>query len=284
MTGLDKRLHAWRDDLADVRLDGNVAAKRFVAGARRQVAAGCAPLRGAAAPGAMLVSELLFGETVLVFEEKDGAAWVQCESDGYVGYTESAALGADIHTPTHAVSAILSCIFPEPHIRAPVRTLLPMGARVAVVETKGRYCRLATGGWTPAQHIAANGEFESDFVTVAERFMGVPYVWGGKSSHGMDCSGLTQIALRRCGVDAPRDSDMQEAALGSAVPFDGDESVLQRGDLVFWPGHMGVYHGDGQLLHANATDMCVALAPLADVIAWIMKVEGNPVSSVRRIS
>ena len=283
MTELDKRLHAWRDDLANVRLERKVAASRFVEGVTRQVISGIAPLCREAAPGAMLVSELLFGETVLAFEEEDGIAWVQNESDSYVGYTDSAALASDIHPPTHAVTAIHSCVFPEPHIRAPVQMLLPMDARVTVAETKGRYCRLGAGGWVPAQHIAPVGEFEDDFVAVAERFMGVPYVWGGKTSRGMDCSGLTQLALRRCGVDAPRDSDMQEAALGQAVPFDGDESALRRGDLVFWPGHMGIYHGNGRLLHANATDMCVATAPLAEVIAWIMKAEGHPVSSVRRV-
>lgn len=288
MTALDKRLHAWRDDLADARLEGRVTAKRFAAGVTRQVIAGSAPLRGEAAAGGTLVSELLFGETVLVFEEKDGVAWVQSERDGYVGYTDGTALASGIHPSTHAVTAIHGCVFPEPHIRAPARTLLPMDAGVAVVENpvtenKSRYCRLATGGWVPAQHIAPTGDFEDDFVAVAERFMGAPYVWGGKTSRGMDCSGLTQVALRRCGIDAPRDSDMQAAGLGSAVPFDGDESVLRRGDLIFWPGHVGIYYGDGRLLHANATDMCVAIAPLAEAIALIIKVEGNPVSSVRRV-
>lgn len=283
MSGPDKRLHAWRDDLADARLEGTVTAKRFVVGARRQVASGSAPLRAALVPDTVLVSELLFGETVLVFEEEDGIAWVQSEHDGYVGYTDGAALGAAVHAPTHRVAMTHTCIYPEPNIKAPVRDILPMDAAVTVTGTEKRYSALAGGGWVPTRHLAAEGAYEDDFVAVAERFMGVPYVWGGRTSRGMDCSGLTQIALRRCGIDTPRDSDMQEAGPGSPVPFGGDDSVLRRGDLVFWPGHMGIYHGGGQLLHANATDMCVALAPLAEVVAWIMKVEGNPVSSVRRI-
>lgn len=283
MNGPDKRLHAWRDDLADERLRGKVASKRFVAGVRRQVVAGSAPLRRAPRPEAGLVSELLFGETVRVFEDKDGFAWVRCERDGYVGYADRAALGAEIRASTHRVAATHTCIYPEPNIKAPVRDILPMDAAVTVTGTEKRYSALAGGGWVPTRHLAPEGDYEDDFVAVAERFVGAPYVWGGRTSRGMDCSGLTQIALRRCGVDAPRDSDMQETALGSPVPFGGDQGALRRGDLFFWKGHVGIYHGDGRLLHANATDMCVAIAPLAAAIAWIEEAEGSPVSSVRRL-
>ena len=214
----DKRVNAWRDDLADARLAGKVPASRFVEGQRRQVVAGFAPLRGQPTRDAPLVSELLFGETVRVFDEKDGIAWVQSEDDGYVGYTERSALGGDIHAPTHRVAALHTCVFPEPHIRAPARDLLPMGAAVTVTGADGRYSALVGGGWVPTRHLAEDGAHETDFVAVAERFLGVPYVWGGRTSRGLDCSGLTQIALRRCGVAAPRDSDMQETALGSPVP------------------------------------------------------------------
>ena len=282
MASLDKRLNAFRDDLADSCLKGRVKSARFVDGAPRQIKQPLAPLRHKPAPGSTLVSEMLSGETVRVFEEKGGFAWVQSNTDRYVGYIDTDALSADIVAPTHVVAHIHTCLYPEPRIKAPHCAVLPMGAKVAVTGGKGRYSDLAGGGWVPAQHLAALDAFEDDFVAVAERFMGVPYVWGGRSSRGLDCSALVQLSLARCGVSLPRDSDMQEAAVPTTVPFDGDESVLRRGDLVFWKGHVGIWIEPGRFLHANASDMCVATAPLPEVIDWIVQVEGTPVSSVRR--
>ncbi len=283
MPDLDRRLNAYRDDLADSRLKGKVTAARFVDGKDRQVAAGVAPLRKAPAPGTQLVSELLFGERVRVFEDKDGVAWVQNETDGYVGYTDSTALSGRVHAPTHTVSAILSCLYPEPAIRAPSRGILPMGAGVAVTGSKGRYAELATGGWVPLQHLAEADAFESDFIAVAQRLTGAPYVWGGRSALGLDCSALVQLALARCGVKAPRDSDMQEAGLGKPVPFDGDAAALRRGDIVFWKGHVGIFIAPERFLHANARDMAVATAPFAEVVRYIEEAEKQTVKAVRRL-
>ncbi|MGH6618922.1 MAG: C40 family peptidase [Alphaproteobacteria bacterium] len=283
MPDLDRRLNAYRDDLADRRLEGKVAAARFVEGTVRRVAQGVAPLRKEPAPGTQLVTELLLGERVRVFEEKDGVAWVQSETDGYVGYTDSAALDADLRAPTHAVSAIHTCLYLEPAIRAPSSGYLPMCADVAVTGTKGRYAELATGGWVPLLHLAERGAFESDPVAVAERLTGAPYVWGGKSSLGLDCSALVQLALARCGVAALRDSDMQEATVGEPVAFGGDISALRRGDLVFWKGHVGIFISPERFLHANARDMAVASAPFAEVVRYIEEAEKQKVSAVRRL-
>ena len=283
MPDLDRRLNACRDDLADVRLKGKVSAARFVEGTVRRVAQGIVPLRKLPAPGTQLVSELLLGERVRVFEEKDGAAWVQSEADGYVGYTDSAALDADLRAPTHVVSAIHTCVYPEPVIRAPNVGFLPMCADVAVTGTKGRYAELATGGWVPLLHLAERGAFESDPVSVAERLTGAPYVWGGKSSLGLDCSALVQLALARCGVAALRDSDMQERTLGTPVAFGGDAPSLRRGDIVFWKGHVGIFVAPERFLHANARDMAVASAPFAEVVRYIEEAEKQKVSSVRRL-
>ncbi len=282
MASLDRRLNAFRDDLADARLEGQVKSARFVEGTPHQIIRPLAPLRCTPAPSTTLVSELLTGETVRVFEEKDGFAWVQNDTDGYVGYTDIEALSPEIVPPTHVVAHIHTCVYPEPHIKAPHSAVLPMCTKVAVTGDKGRYSELAGGGWAPTQHLVPLDTFEDDFVAVAERFIGVPYVWGGRSSQGLDCSALVQLALARCGVGIPRDSDMQESAFATTVPFDGDESVMQRGDLVFWKGHVGIWIERGRFLHANASDMCVAAVPLPQVIDWIDQVEGTPVSSVRR--
>jgi cell wall-associated NlpC family hydrolase len=279
----DRRLNAYRDDLADARLKGIVKAKRFVTGKKRQVATALAPLRNDPEPGTRLASELLFGETITVFEEKGGVAWVQNESDRYVGYTDSACLSATLHSPTHVVAAIHTCLYPAPTIRAPSHGLLPLCAPVTVTGTKGRYAELATGDWVPLLHLAATGSYESDPVAVALRLTGSPYVWGGRSSLGLDCSALVQLALARCGVGAPRDSDMQEAALGSEVDFDGTASALKRGDLIFWKGHVGIFISPEQFLHANARDMAVASGPFAEVLRYIEDAEKLTVSSVRRL-
>lgn len=283
MPDLDRRLNAYRDDLADARLKGKVTAARFVEGAVRRVARGIAPLRKVPAPGTQFVSELLLGERVRVFEEMDGIAWVQSETDGYVGYTDGAAFDADLRAPTHTVSAIHTCLYPEPVIRAPSIGTLPMCADVSVTGTKGRYAELATGGWVPVQHLAERGAFEGDPVAVAERLTGAPYVWGGKSSLGLDCSALVQLALARCGVAALRDSDMQEATVGGPVAFGGDVSALRRGDLVFWKGHVGIFISPERFLHANARDMAVASAPIAEVVRYIEEAEEQKVSAVRRL-
>jgi cell wall-associated NlpC family hydrolase len=279
----DRRLNAYRDDLADTRLKGSVKAKRYVQGKKRQVITALAPLRKDPPSGTQLSSELLFGETVTVFEDKNGIAWVQNESDGYVGYTDSHCLSATRHTPTHVVSAIHTCLYPAPTIRAPSHGLVPLGATVCVTGTKGRYAELATGEWVPMQHLGALDRFESDPVAVALRLTGSPYVWGGRSSLGLDCSALVQLALTRCGVDAPRDSDMQEAALGSPVDFDGTAARLKRGDLVFWKGHVGIFISAKEFLHANARDMAVASGPFDEVVRYIEEAEKLKVSSVRRL-
>jgi cell wall-associated NlpC family hydrolase len=283
MPDLDRRLNAYRDDLADSRLKGKVAAARFTDGTDRQVTQGTAPLRKEPGPGTALVSELLFGERVRVFEEKDGVAWVQNATDGYVGYTDSTALSAAVRAPTHVVAAIRTSLYPEPDIRAPVKHALPLCAPVSVTGTKGRYAELATGGWVPAPHLAEAGTFESDPVAVAARLSGSPYVWGGRSSLGLDCSALVQLALARCGINAPRDSDMQEAALGTTVAFDGDASVLRHGDLVFWKGHVGIFVAPDRFLHCNARDMAVATAPFAEVMRYIEEAEKLTVKAVRRL-
>jgi cell wall-associated NlpC family hydrolase len=284
MTALDPRINPYRADLAAKRLRGQVSAARFVSGTQKAVLKGSTPLRRAPAIIAALDSELLFGELVTVYEDRAGWAWLQAETDGYVGYTDSAGLGDPPGPATHSLAVLRSYVFPEPDLKKPPLDLLSMGASVAVVGEDGAYSRIASGGWVYSRHLAKFDNVEADHAEIALRFTGTPYLWGGKTSIGLDCSGLIQVALARCGQIVPRDTDMQEAAIGAAVAYTGDASVLRRGDLVFWPGHAGIWIDTDRFVHANATDMMVAVAPLSDVAAYIADATGDRISSVRRPS
>jgi cell wall-associated NlpC family hydrolase len=217
---------------------------------------------------------LLFGEVFTVYDRAHGWAWGQAANDLYVGYIAEIALVAPFATQAK-ISALLAPLFPAPDLKTPVRDLLYLNAAVPVVAREGDYVNIGAG-FVHQRHCVP--EIEKDFVAVAERFVGAPYVWGGKTAAGLDCSGLIQTALQATGKAAPRDTDMMEKALGDAVAL----SALRRGDLIFWKGHMGVMLDEARLLHANAFHMAVAIEPLADAIARIEKVAG-PVTSVKRL-
>lgn len=275
----DPRLTPARADLAAAELEGRVEAMRFVTGASRRVAVPVAALRRRPAGDAPLDTEALFGESVRVFEEDaEGWSWVQLEADRYVGYVPSEALAAPGPAPTHKVAALRTFVFPGPDIKLPPREALVMGSRVTVRDLTGGFAVTAEG-YLPAAHVAPLAEHEADFVAVAERFLGVPYLWGGRSSLGLDCSGLVQTALAATGVAAPRDSDMQEKAVGQEVPLDAPP---RRGDLLFWPGHVGIAADGATLLHANAFHMAVAREPIADALARIAAA-GLPLRALRRL-
>ncbi len=278
----DPRLNAYRPDLADESLRGQVEATRFTAGDARRVRRGSLYLRQAPGAESGVVSELLFGETVRVFEDKAGWAWLRNETDGYVGYAQSDGLDATAHATTHSVAVLRTWLYPRPDLKSPPLDLLSMNSPVCVVDTDGPYSRLAGGEWAWSAHLAAKDSFETDHAAVALRFLGTPYLWGGRTSLGLDCSGLVQMALARCGKPVPRDSDMQEAASGAPVSFDGDFSILRRGDHVIWPGHCGIWLDEARFVHANATDMMVSMGPLEEIARHIERVQGDPIRTVRR--
>jgi cell wall-associated NlpC family hydrolase len=172
--------------------------------------------------------------------------------------------------------------FPAPSIKLPPIEALPFGARIVINGVDGRMAITSTNTYVPAAHLTPIDEYETDFVAVAERFLGAPYLWGGKTVLGLDCSGLVQVALTACGVACPRDSDMQEAALGKAVTADA-YSDLRRGDLMFWKGHVAIVRDRATLLHANAFHMAVAIEPIADAIKRIGE-SGSDVTMVKRLA
>ncbi len=277
MAAFDPRVTPARPDLAAESLRGQVDAPCYARGETYEVVAAIAPLRRAPAADAALETEALRGERVTVYERRGAWAWAQLADDGYVGYLPVTTLTACGPTQTHRVAALRTFVFPTASIKAPPADALPFGAKVAVDRIDGEFAALVAGGFIPLRHIAPLATHETDPAAVAERFLGAPYLWGGKTSLGIDCSGLVQIALTACGVACPRDSDMQEAALGSAVAL----ADVQRGDLVFWKGHVGIVRDAQTLLHANAFHMAVALEPLADAIARIAAA-GQAVTSVKR--
>ncbi|QFR34518.1 C40 family peptidase [Ancylobacter sp. TS-1] len=281
--GLDPRLTAARPDLAALHLKGMVEAARFVAGERFAVTRPGVPVRKEPDPLAPLVTEALFGETVTVYETTmEGWAWGQLDGDLYVGWLPSEALSAPGARATHSVRALRTPVFPGPSIKLPPTELLSLGSRVAITGTRERFAVTAGGGFVFADHLASLGTHETDFVAVAAQYLGAAYLWGGRSSLGLDCSGLVQVSLAAAGIEAPRDTDMQEKAVGAPVAFSGALGELRRGDLLFWPGHVGIVEDGETLLHATAFFMSVVREPLAAALARI-QAGGTPLRSVRRL-
>ena len=284
MRAFDPRVTPARADLAAKELEGKVAAARYVAGEVYEVIEPQAPLRGEPSHDAPLLTEALKGERVTIYEKNDeGWAWGQLAADRYVGWLSANALAPPGAPPTHKVVALRTLVFPGPSIKLTPREALPLGARVAIARREERMAVTQSGDYLPAVHLAPIDVYEMDFVAVAERFLGVPYLWGGKTVLGLDCSGLVQIALSACGIVCPRDSDMQEEVLGSPVAAATDRSNLQRGDLVFWTGHVAIVRDRATFLHANAFHMAVAIEPIAGAIARIRD-GGSEITNVRRLA
>jgi cell wall-associated NlpC family hydrolase len=265
-------------DLADIALEGRVVAARYVAPESMQVAASVCGLRRAPDPDAEQVDQLLFGERFEGLTTRGGFVYGQARRDGYVGWAPREALSPLGASPTHWVKALRTYVFPQASIKVPPRLCLSTNALVAIEAIEGRFAELGGGGFIPAAHLARLGEVETDPAAVALRYLGAPYLWGGRDSVGLDCSGLVQQALYACGMAGPRDSDMQ-AKLGSAIP----KVDLRRNDLVFWRGHVGLMLDADRLIHANAHHMAVAVEPVAEAVARVAAAGGGDPTAFRRL-
>lgn len=277
---LDRRLHAYRDDLADAALKGQVEATRFVEPQFRQVCADRAPLRRAPNPDSEQEAEAIFGERMRLFEEKDGWAWVQSERDGYVGYCEAKRLTGTSWTSSHVVAVPRTPLFSGPGLKYAVRQFLHMESTLEVLDAKDGYLQ-TPHGWVFAKHLCTKRQHQSDYVNSALLFIGVPYVWGGRSSLGLDCSGLVQVVLQRAGIEAPRDSDMQAKSglLGEKLSAD---ILPRRGDIIFWKGHVAIALDQNRVVHATGHHLAVVVEPLEDIDERARAESGEGVTVVRR--
>ena len=285
-SGFDPRITPVRKGIAASHLQGTIAATKYVDGQRMQICAAAAPLHVLPDKTSRMDTEVLFGEGFVVYGQEGDWVWGQSELDDYVGYLAAHHLKPEGIPATHQVSALRTFLHAAPDVKSPALTCLSMTSRVAV---RGRTDGFAEVDYDPVgtafvtqQHLAPLGNHATDYVAVAEAFMGTPYLWGGKQSLGLDCSGLVQIALARAGVAAPRDADMQETSLGIAITISADLTDLQRGNLVFWSGHVGIMVDSAHIVHANAEKMQVSKHVLRDFAAQIAPQEG-PITTIKRL-
>jgi hypothetical protein len=275
---MDHRLVLTRDGLAAEALVGKVPARTYQPTRTLQVCAPVAPLRRSPRLSAEQDSQLLFGERFEVLTECDGFAFGQCQRDGYVGFVDLDLLTTDLSMPTHRVASLRTYGFTQPSIKSLPTGLYSLNALVRVEAIEDKLARVDGAGWLPVSHLAPIGQFDADPAAVAERFLGVPYLWGGVESLGLDCSGLVQQSLRACGRACPRDTDQQQS-LGT--PVEASES-LKRNDLVFWRGHVGMMLDHVRLIHANGHHMAVTIESLEQVSARIMAAGYGPPMALRR--
>lgn len=283
----DPRLTPARDDLAAEHLRASVSAARFVTGTSAEVAVAIAPLHKLPDYGAPRETELLYGEPLTIYEDKDGWSWVQSDIDNYVGYTPSPSLRAPTASPTHRVNVLRTYIFSAPDIKSPPRHLISLNSRICVTATHERFSKAGDDGYIISDHLCKSDNIASDYTRIAEKFQGTPYLWGGRSSLGLDCSALVQNALACAGIPSPRDTDMQEKILGRKIigehaGRDLTQTPLLRGDLIFWRGHVGIMTDGEHMIHANATWMQVTINNLNKFAARVRKQSGPP-TCVRRL-
>ena len=270
----DRRLTPANGRAALASLRGTVEAPRYVAGEPARIAVPLVDLDRA--PGGPRDRQLMLGDGVLVIDRHQGWAFVQAAKDGYCGYVPETALGT-ARAPTHRVIAPATHLYPQPKVQAHELCALSFGCLLTVTGTAERFAE-TPDGFVPSQHLRAVADPLGDPVAAATLFLGSPYLWGGNSRAGIDCSGLVQAALLACGKDSPGDSDLQAQSVGQALQPD---DALLPGDLIFWTGHVAMVADAGRIIHATGHRMAVVFEDMAAAIARIAAA-GQPVLARRR--
>jgi cell wall-associated NlpC family hydrolase len=274
----DPRVTPLRDGIAARALEGLVPAEVYLDPQPMSCVAPAAGVFRAPDAASEQMDQLLFGEPFEVLEEEGAFVFGQARRDGYCGFVEAARLAPRGPAPTHRVAAIRTYVFAEPSIKSKAWGPISINALVRVEAQEGRLAKLAGAGWVTAAHLAPIGTAETDWASVAERFLGAPYLWGGRESLGLDCSGLIQAALFACGRACARDTDQQER-MGRAI----DRAEFGRGDLVFWKGHVAMGLDAGRIIHANGHHMAVAIEPLDEALERIRANSYGEATSFRRL-
>jgi cell wall-associated NlpC family hydrolase len=279
----DPRLTPARPDLAAKYLEGKVEAKRFVSGEAFEIADALAPLREGPSSDAALLTQALKGERAIIYDrDGEGWAWGQLNSDGYVGWLPDRALTRPAGKPTHKITSLRTFAFPGPSIKLPPADTLVLGSMITVMREDGPFAVTREGWYLPRQHVGSVDSHAADFVAVAEQFAGTPYLWGGKSALGIDCSGLVQVSLNAAGTGCPRDSDMQQDGLGRTLD-PSEANTLMRGDLIFWKGHVAIVRDARTIVHANAHHMATVIEGTHEAIARV-KAAGSDIMAIKRLS
>ncbi len=279
----DPRVTPVRDDLVAAHLRDRYPRPNEASGRLCRITTSHAPLSFQPNSGARRESELLFGEGFTVYDEKGGWAWGQAIRDHYVGWVPADALGDDVGTPSHEIVAPATFLYGEADLKSPAPLRLSLASLVATTgRREGDFLEVVGGGWIYVDHLAPREVVQSDYIATGLKLVGVPYLWGGRSTDGMDCSGFLQIVLQRSGLSPPRDSDQQEITVGQAFDEIEDLGRLRRGDLLFFEGHVGIVLDGWRFLHANAFDMAVSVQRLSSVVDRA-KAAGTPPRAARRI-
>lgn len=277
----DPRLHAYREDIADVALRGKVDSLRFVQPELRQISVSIASVHAEPRMDASTVTEALLGEQVNVFQVKDGWAFVQLLMDSYVGYLPARCLTNQVMDTTHRIAVPSTLLYVKPDIRSNPVQHVYMNSLVSAIKIEGDFARLRDHRFVWVKHLMPVGKYWDDPATIAEAYVNAPYLWGAKSVAGLDCSGLVQLAWQACGFDCPRDTDMMQKGFGK--PLKRDRGLkLTRNDMVFWEGHVGMMVDSVHLIHSNGHHMQVVIEPLSGAIGRIANLYGQ-VTGVSRV-
>ena len=266
----DTRITPIRRDLASTAYKAIVKRKKYVTAKLATVKSAFTPLYSN--KGSKLSTQLLYGEECDVFETKNGWSWIQSRRDNYVGYTPTINLTRKIYKPNSKVISLRTVIYTKPDIKSVTKGYLSFNSLVEVIKIKGKYSLIKNLGWCPSLDLVKIKSSKFNHIDLSKQYLDTPYLWGGRDSMGIDCSGLIQNLHQINNRPFPRDTDMQEIFVTNEVKYEKD---LKAGDLVFWKGHVAMMIDNSNIIHANAFHMKTAIEPLSTAKKRILKSNGK---------